>query len=215
MRFLTVRRQLLLIAATLFLLTVVSACTPRRVALKTIPAEAIPQEFRNSVLANLQSYGTKAKPHVSDVVWRVYEVKDGRLLTAFTFTRAWTTGEGAETVYCVRAYELDEDGQQTGVVWGTRGDLESFVLFRGAYGSGAVRGDAGVEIHSLGASGYCLDGRVRAIQGTTSEGQTVRTKPSGGFWHLQLDGTGPTEAWVRISAVDKSGEPVADLTIYP
>lgn len=215
MKFLVARKRLYLAAMMLSLLVGLMACSPRRVVLKTIPAEAIPEEFRSAIEARLQSYGSQAKPLVSDLVWRVYEVREGRLLVAFTFTRSWKTGEGAETMYDIHVYDLDKDGQKTGSVWGGRGDLESFVLFRGGYGSGAVRGDVGEELHSLFASGYCLDGRVKAIQGTTTGGQIVKAKPSGGFWYLQLDNTDSTEDWARISAVDKNGEPVADLTIYP
>ncbi len=211
MRFPAAKRQLCLVAVTLSLLVALSACGPRSVALKSIPAEVIPEELKDDV----QTMGSKAKPLVSNVVWRSYEIKDGRLFAAYTFTQEYAPGVGAETMFCVRTANLDEAGDMTGPFTVTTGPFESFVPFQGAYGSGVRSSDTGEPTYSLLASGYCLDGRVKAIQGTTTEGQTAKTKPSGGFWHLRLDNTGPTEAWARISGIDRSGKPVADLTIHP
>ena len=214
MKFLATRRRLCLVAVTFSLLFALTACSPRRVVLKTIPAEAIPKELWDSIQSFAPSMGTEAKPLVSDMVCRVYEVRDGRQLAAFTFTRAWKTGEGAETVFCIHTAGIDETGKMTPPYGIGTGVLESFILFRGGHTLSARPSAIAESTYFLNASGYCLDGRVKAIQGTTTEGLTVKTKPSGGFWHLQLDDTGPTDTWARISAIDKSGEPVADLTIY-
>ena len=215
MKFLPARRWFSLVAVALSLLVALSACSPRRVVLKSIPAEAIPKEFLDSVQSFAQSLGTDAKPLVSDVVCRVYEVKDGGQFAAFTFTRAWKTGEGAETMYCIHTAPIDDAGNMDVPYTIAAGRMESFVLFNGTHGIGAQSPDSSEPKYALTAAGYCLDGRVRAVQGTTTEGQVVKTKPSGGFWQLQLDDTGPTEWWVEISAVDKKGEPVGDLIIYP
>ncbi|MEX0975392.1 MAG: hypothetical protein WD024_08630 [Bacillota bacterium] len=211
MRFLAAKRQLCLVAVTLSLAVALSACSSR-VVLKSIPAEVIPQELKDSV----QRHGTYARPLVSNVVWRVYEIKDGRLFAACTFVQEYAPGVGTgDMMYCVWTSNLDEAGHMTGPMSIGTGSFRSGEAFQGGHGGGDWLSDTGERTYSLIAGGYCLDGRVKAIQGTTTEGQTVKTKPSGGFWALELYNAGPTEAWAKISGIDWRGRPIVDLEIRP
>jgi hypothetical protein len=211
MSILAVRRQLCLVVVILSLLVALSACSSR-VVLKSIPAEVIPQELKD----HLQRLGTYARPLVSNIVWRAYEIKDGRLLAACTFAQEYSPGVGTgDPMYCLWTSNLDEAGRMVGPMTIGTGDFTSWEPFQGGLGGGSWPPDTGERKFSLIAGGYCLDGRVRAIQGTTTEGRTVKTKPSGGFWSLEIFDAGETEKWTKISGVDWRGKPVVDLDIRP
>lgn len=211
MRLRVVERELFLAAVAVSLLFVLSACNSGRVVLKSIPAEVIPKELKN----DLSTLGTLARPLVSNVVWRVYEIRDGRMFAACTFVQEYEPGIGTgDPQYCMWTANIDEAGTMTGPWTMGTGPFDSHEQFQGGYGSGSLRPE-NEPPYQLIAGGYCLDGRVKSIQGTTTEGQTVETRPSGGFWSLELCNTGPTEAWVSISGIDWSGTPVVDLEIRP
>lgn len=205
-----VRVRLCLVAAALAMLVGVSACVPR-VTMATIPAEVIPQEFKGDV----EAFGSHGRP-VSNVVWRVFEIKDGRLLAACTFTQEMEPGVKIDE-YWIWSADLDESGA---VVPGTGGGggggfKNPGELFVGMAGSGGGMSDAGELTYHLFSCGYCFDGRVKTIQGTTSDGKTGQTTPSGGFWYLLIDDTGPREDWTRVSGLDAKGKPVVDLSLTP
>jgi hypothetical protein len=186
-----------------------SACVPR-VTLASIPAEVIPQTFKDDV----EVFGAHGKP-VSNVVWRVFEIKDGRLLAAWTFTQEIALGVKVDE-YWIWWSNVDESGA---IVPGTRGGggggFKPNESFGGVTGSEMSALEGGGLKYCLEASGYCFDGRVKAIQGTTTEGRTAQTTPSGGFWYLPIEDTGAREGWARVSGLDAKGNATVDLQLTP
>lgn len=201
-----IMKRLCLAALALVLFAAVSACG--RVVMKSIPAELIPEDLKNEI----QAMGSKDRP-VSNIVWRVYEIKDRRLLAACTFAQQWEPGVKTD-MFWIWSADIDEDGNR-GSGMGGGGGFDATQPFYGMPGSESELSETGEPEYSLRAVGYCLESRVEVIKGTTSEGKTVETTPSGGFWHLVLDHTGTNERWTRISALDKKGRVVAELTISP
>ncbi len=198
-------RRVFLVAIALSLVVAQSACG-NRVVMKKIPEELIPQKLKDQV----QAIASEERP-VSDIVWRAHEIKDGRLLAACTFAQEWEKGVKLDMVW-IGSYDIDASGDM-GAGAGFVGGFERDKAFFGMPGSGERASDDDELTYRLWCVGFCFDGRVVAIEGVSTEGRTVTTTPSGGFWHLLVENTEPGEKWAEVYGVDKNGKHLVQLVI--
>lgn len=198
----------LLLVAVVVASVILSGCGPG-VRMASIPPELIPEEYRNQI----QAMGSHGHP-ITNVVWRVCEIKDGRLLVACTFSQELEPGVIMKE-YEITSTAIDESGASLHSGDGAGGELKSGEAFGGSAGHGGSRSDTGEIAHYVSASGYCLDGSVKTIRGVTKEGKTGETTPSGGFWYLRIDGTTPNDRWESVSALNDKGKVVAVLPVEP